>query len=171
MKYILGIGNPGREYDKTRHNVGFQLVDRLVKAGKTKGLTLAKPATYVNRTGEYVNQKKIQGPDLLVVCDDVNLPLGTLRLRAKGSSGGHKGLQSIIDALGDGEFARLRIGVGSEKMPKDLAKFVLAPFTRAEATKLETVLDRETSVCETWFKSGLDEAQIRLSLLMNEKEQ
>lgn len=169
MKYILGIGNPGKSYENTRHNVGFRLVDRMVREDRVgKGLTVVKPETYVNKTGDYVRFRKIPAHDLLVVCDDVNLPLGTLRLRAKGSSGGHNGLKSVIEALGSQEFARLRIGVGGEKMPKDLAEYVLAPFTRAETMSLDKILSRASQVCETWFKDGLAEAQQRLQLLMNE---
>lgn len=166
MKCIVGIGNPGREYQKTRHNVGFRVIDALKKSAtalKKEKVLLVKPSTYVNRTGEAVSQLfakyKVAIPNILVVCDDVNLDFGKIRLRAKGSAGGHKGLLSVISAFGNEEFARLRIGVRTERMPKDLASFVLEPFSKIEEAALKNILEKAVAVCETWANEGIDAAQ------------
>ena len=164
MKAIVGIGNPGKEYRNTRHNIGFRVVDAL--KGKTDKIVLKKPATFVNRTGlavaELVKKHKLLPESALLVCDDVNLEFGKLRLRGKGSSGGHKGLQSVIDALGTEEFPRLRIGVKNERTPKDLAAFVLEPFSREEEKQIGPVLDKAVSVCKVWAREGLEAAMTAL---------
>ena len=166
MKFIIGIGNPGKEYEKNRHNVGFRVID-LLKNEKMRGVHLSKPQTFVNRTGDEVlrlsNRYPLTSGDLLVVCDDVNLPLGKMRLRARGSSGGHKGLQSVIGVLNTEEFARLRVGVGAEVVPKDLAGFVLQDFSKTEEKVLSGVLKKAVTICETWAKEGLGAAMDRLS--------
>src|SRR3989338_4089743 len=135
MKFIIGIGNPGKKYQGTRHNTGFRALDRL--EGKIGGdAMLIRPDTFVNNTGEAVSAlvKKYdpKAADILVVCDDVNLDFGKLRLRASGSAGGHHGLESVIAALGSEGFARLRIGVRNERMPEDLTGFVLGKFSNEE---------------------------------------
>ena len=194
MKFVVGIGNPGKEYEKTRHNVGFQVLDRLgqklsdsgkkfkwerdgrskaeVKIYKEAGL--AKPTTFVNLSGEAVaalSKKNQCAPkDLLIVCDDVNLAFGKLRLRDSGSAGGHHGLESIIGCLGSDEFPRLRIGAGSEKMPKDLASFVLEEFSLEEKRKLEKIFEKAVLICETWIKEGFESARDRLSQHQSAKE-
>lgn len=166
MKLICGLGNPGEKYTKTRHNVGFRFIDAYAKAhdfpdfeekGKYwitekgqgfKKVILLKPTTFMNLSGEAVQEVlqfyKIEPKDLLVVYDDVDLPLGTLRYRESGSAGTHNGMKSIIQCLATLDFPRLRIGIESrgetapEQMPLDA--FVLAPFTPEEGKILEESL-------------------------------
>ena len=195
MKFIVGIGNPGKPYERTRHNSGFQVLDRLAlklcpdpgKKFKWDGDRklkaeikicpaggLAKPTTFVNLIGESVSaiaKKNHCAPkDLLIVCDDVNLALGKLRLRASGSAGGHHGLESIIEHLGSEEFPRLRVGVGNDKMPEDLTSFVLETFSPAEKKELEKIFERAILVCETWIRKGFESARDQLSQLQSVKE-
>jgi PTH1 family peptidyl-tRNA hydrolase len=171
LKFVVGIGNPGGEYRDTRHNVGFRVVDALKKTRLTSGLKLLKPATYVNRTGPAVREalKKhgLAPLDVLIVCDDVHLPLGKLRLRSRGSSGGHKGLTSVIEALETEEFARLRVGVGKEPLPKDLARYVLEVFSKADEKALPEILEKAVKVCRAWAEEGLDAAMNVLSQLQS----
>ena len=158
MKIIFGIGNPGAEYKKTRHNVGFMVIDRLasttalkLKKNWLQGIGnengedyyLVKPLSYVNECGIVAKQLKqeldFELDDFLVVVDDFSLPLGTIRMRPKGSSGGHKGLESIIYHLGTREFPRLRIGIGPKTgIPTD---FVLSEFTKQELIVLDEVME------------------------------
>lgn len=188
MKFIVGIGNPGKEYEKTRHNAGFQVLESLgrklcgdadkkckwdndnrsnaeVKICEEAGL--ARPKTFVNLSGEAVSaiakKYRCSPKDLLIVCDDVNLAFGKLRLRASGSAGGHHGLESIIEHLGSDEFPRLRIGVGSDKMPKDLASFVLEEFSPLEKKELGQIFEKAVLICEAWIKEGFESARNRLS--------
>lgn len=183
MKFIIGIGNPEKQYEKTRHNVGFRALDALCaqRAGvwrdkkKLRGqvcsadpVVLVKPQTYVNNTGDAVTaflQKHDAAPaDFLFVCDDVNLMLGKMRLRDSGSAGGHHGLESVIQAFGTEDFARLRIGVGSDSMPKDdLTDFVLGRFTKEEEKNLDAILTKVASVCDAWVEKGFEPAQDQLS--------
>ena len=177
MKVILGIGNPGREYEGTRHNLGFMVVDecaRRVSAACTRRrfsslvggtsfggerLLLLKPLTYVNESGSAARQAldwhKCSSEEILVVCDDVNLELGKIRVRARGSSGGHGGLASIATALDTQEFPRLRIGIG----PADgvrLRDFVLSPFREDERDRVARVVPLAAEVVETWVRAGID---------------
>lgn len=174
MKAIVGIGNPGKEYQDTRHNIGFRVIDALKspRAGKTDKIVLKKPVTFVNRTGlavaELVKKHKLSPDFVLLVCDDVNLEFGKLRLRGKGSSGGHKGLQSVIDTLGTEEFPRLRIGVKNERMPKDLAVFVLEPFRKEEEGRIGPILKKAVKVCEVWAQEGFEAAMAALGKLSAE---
>lgn len=154
MKAIIGLGNPGRDYKGTRHNVGFEVISKLsydynidmnrekYKAAIGEGtigsekVILIAPLTYMNLSGdsviEFVNFYKLAPEDIIVICDDINLPIGSVRIRSKGSDGGQKGLRSIISRLGYDNFTRVRVGVG-EKPPKwDLAKYVLSKFTPEE---------------------------------------
>ena len=190
MKFIVGVGNPDKKYDRTRHNIGFSVVDALAVQGRSqKWVTdtklktilakrptnfLAKPQTYVNRTGEsiraIVKEHGLKPCDLLIVCDDVNIAFGKLRLRASGSAGGHHGLESIIESLGSDEFARLRIGVGNENMPEDLAVFVLGKFSAGEKKELGRVIEKAVLVCEAWETKGFESARDCLSRLQSVKE-
>ncbi|MBI4432210.1 MAG: peptidyl-tRNA hydrolase [Candidatus Omnitrophica bacterium] len=169
-KYIFGIGNPGKRYDKTRHNIGFMVVDELKKLG-LKDAALVKPDTFVNQTGkavrEIIESRKPELKDVLVVCDDVNLGFGKLRLRPSGSAGGHHGLESIIASLQDDGFARLRVGVGNETMPADLECFVLEPFNEAEKKEVGQVIERAAAICQAWAKEGFTAAQNQLSRSSN----
>jgi PTH1 family peptidyl-tRNA hydrolase len=178
VRAIIGLGNPGSEYDGTRHNIGFAVLDELAahykigfRAGRgeysyaTNGdCLLVKPMTYMNNSGiavkEVLDWFKLAARDLLVVFDDFHLPLGSLRLREKGSPAGHNGLASIIWHLNSDEFPRLRCGIGHETNPADKADFVLSRFDRQE---LETVQKMVAAACdiaviaaEQDFRSALD---------------
>ena len=179
MKLVVGLGNPGSEYEETRHNVGFKVADLLAKrhgamfdfadmnrdASTAKWrrpeepVLLAKPLTFMNLSGRAVQQLmhfyKIEVPDLLVVCDDVNLPLGRLRARATGSEGGHNGLRSVAETLGSIEYARLRIGVGRGDERRELADHVLARFEREELPGIDAAIARAADAVEVWITDGI----------------
>ena len=177
---ITGLGNPGRQYSENRHNVGFMLVSRLAnhlgvsfsrlesKALVTKAayrdyrLVLAKPQTYMNLSGQAVSALqrfyKIPLENLLIVYDDVDLPLGTIRLRPGGSSGGQKGIGSIIEHLGTQEFPRIRIGIGRPPGRMDAAAYVLQDFSPGEIEILNEVLDRGVEAVLTFITEGLTTA-------------
>lgn len=178
MKLIAGLGNPGKEYQGTRHNVGFDVVDELARrhelkwAAKLNALShearwrraddqvlLVKPLTFMNLSGPAVASAmrfyKVSLPDVLIVADDVNLPLGRLRARASGSEGGHNGLRSVAEAFGSIDYARLRVGVGRGDMRRDLADHVLAKFEPEERTGIEDAIARAADACETWISDGL----------------
>jgi len=167
---ILGLGNPGKKYAKNRHNLGFRIIDRLAKdtdfrrtskalvakikiAGKE--VLLAKPLTYVNLSGEatlsLLTRYRLKKESLLVVCDDLSLPFGTTRLKNQGSSGGHNGLQSIIEAIGSG-FARLRIGIGNPDTSADWSDYVLSNFSPEEEANLPEVLDKAVEEIVRYLK-------------------
>jgi peptidyl-tRNA hydrolase, PTH1 family len=172
LKFVVGIGNPERKYDGTRHNIGFHALDVLRKRlGGRPDVLLIKPDTYVNRTGEAASRLREKHgaalSDFLFVCDDVNLAFGKLRLRGSGSSGGHHGLESVIAAFGSEDFARLRIGVGTEDMPHDLTEFVLEGFTRQEQKELGPVLENAGAVCEAWIAKDLKAATDTLARLQS----
>ena len=176
MKLIVGLGNPGGKYRGTRHNIGFAVVDELARrrsvefdsapvealVAKVRGaepVLLAKPMTFMNDSGEAVGGLaryfKIEPADLLIVVDEVQLPLGKLRARARGSAGGHNGLKSLIAHLGD-EFARLRIGVGRGDQRRDLADHVLARFEADEAPEVERMTTRAADASEMFITSGIE---------------
>ncbi len=171
---IVGLGNPGKTYDDTRHNIGFRIVKALAEKHKIafrpslirmKGsigegtirereVRLLLPLTFMNESGLSVRKGidfyKIPLDHLIVVADDVDLPLGTLRLRERGSSGGHKGLKSIEAHLGTQEYARLKVGVGGRENG-DLADYVLGKFTSEEQSALPEVIDRALEALELWL--------------------
>jgi PTH1 family peptidyl-tRNA hydrolase len=173
---IVGLGNPGRAYSGNRHNIGFMLIDRLAAAnGITLGrlqnkalvgtgyiagrpVVLAKPQTYMNLSGESVAPLlrfyKIEPADLLVAYDEIDLPLGTLRLRENGSSGGHNGMKSLIRHLGEG-FPRLRLGVGRPPGRMPAAAHVLQDFDAIEKATVDTLLDRAIQAVETFLQEGI----------------
>ena len=166
MKLIVGLGNPGREYRDTRHNVGFMVVDEIARRHQLTwgmapsqvpdaviakrfppdALLLAKPLTFMNRSGAAVAALtayyRIEPADLLVVYDDVDLPFGKLRARPSGSAGTHNGMRSIVQSLGGTGFPRLRVGIGRGDRRRDLADLVLSKFERAEEDQLESVIGR-----------------------------
>lgn len=178
-KLIVGLGNPGREHAHHRHNVGFLCLDRLadqhrlppwrqkhqalVTEGAAGGqpVALAKPQTYMNLSGQavkpLVRHYRASLEDLLVVHDDLDLPLGVLRLRPRGSSGGHKGVQSIIEALGSQDFPRLRIGIG-RPVSGDPIDYVLDDFTLDEQIEIERALERALEAIVTWLSQGIEAA-------------
>lgn len=185
MKTLLALGNPGARYRDTRHNVGWWLADRLCVAwslpafraarlaAATAGrvgdspVRVVKPLTYVNRSGRVVEKLRSEGlhfPHLLVLVDDVSLPPGTFRLRARGSAGGHNGLLSIEGTLGTREYARLRIGVGLPHDSRiDLAEWVLAPMSDAEEEQVLLAFGDMVSAVECWMAEGIETAMNRFN--------
>jgi PTH1 family peptidyl-tRNA hydrolase len=180
VKLVVGLGNPGAPYVGTRHNVGFEVVNLVaarqrlswdagrgpaeaseVRWRRADGdVLLARPETFMNLSGRAVQglchfYKVAVVPDLLVVCDDVNLPLGRLRVRASGSEGGHNGLRSVAESLGSIDYARLRVGVGRGDVRRDLADHVLARFDAEEMRGVEDAIARAADAVETWVSEGL----------------
>ncbi|WEG12729.1 aminoacyl-tRNA hydrolase [Pullulanibacillus sp. KACC 23026] len=173
MKLIIGLGNPGSEFAKTRHNIGFEVVDAISDThhfpldklkfnaqfgkGKINGedLVLVKPLTYMNLSGEAVAplMKFYQIPveDILVVYDDMDLPLGKIRLREKGSAGGHNGIKSLIQHLGTQEFKRIRIGIGRPNGREPVVDFVLKRFSKEDQPVVERSVEEAQKACEAWL--------------------
>lgn len=182
---IVGLGNPGRGYSDTRHNTGFEVVsllaerwdlgfvggkgDYLVATGRFADIpvVLAKPTTYMNQSGfaiqGLVSFYKVEIDRLMVVLDDVNLPLGKIRLREEGSGGGHKGLEHIIYQLAQDDFPRLRVGVGSDDMPENLTGYVLGPFRDEEVPVLEEAIITAADAVEVFLRDGIEEAMNRFN--------
>lgn len=179
MKVVVGLGNPGLKYSQTKHNVGFMLLDILVKEkgysyrndfrGKVaegrlreKRAFFLKPYTYMNLSGlaigQLVSYYKIASEDILVIHDDMDLPLGKLRMRSKGSAGGHKGMKSIIEELGTQDFWRLKIGVGRPKEDWDVVNHVLSSFNKAEEKILSEVLEQAHQAVLLWLEDQGTEA-------------
>jgi PTH1 family peptidyl-tRNA hydrolase len=181
LKLVVGLGNPGPEYERTRHNVGFRLADRLVGeadsswrdfkglgvAAKRGDLWVVKPMTYMNESGRFVrafaDYHEVGPADLLVVYDELALPLGKLRLRKKGSAGGQKGMLSILQHFATEELPRLRIGIGPQPERIDAANFVLSRFRAAEEKELDAALDLACDAVETVREKGLDAAMNRFN--------
>ena len=185
MKLIVGLGNPGRKYEGTRHNVGFDVVDVLAKKHnaawesaprgieafvarcRTQDTVLAKPLTYMNLSGAatvgLLQFYKIEIADLLVIVDDVNLELGRLRTRSGGSAGGHNGLKSLIESLGTEEFARLRVGVGRGDARRDLADHVLTKFDRDERENVDAATGRAADAAELFVTDGIGQVMNRFN--------
>lgn len=183
MKLVAGLGNPGSEYEGTRHNIGFALVDKIAdvlsinfSAGKGKYLlgsgnykgekiALMKPMTYMNRSGQAVrhalNWFKIDPSDCLVCYDDLHLPIGTIRSKSRGSAGGHNGLSDIITTLQTDEIPRLRIGIGNDFGPGGQVSYVLSRFSRSESDLMEETLERASNAVLTYVTDGMDEAMNR----------
>ena len=178
MKLVVGLGNPGRRYQRTRHNVGYVVLAELARKcgvsapkarfqgevveaelGASKALLLS-PTTFMNLSGTSVQEAmsfyKLPPRDLLVICDDLNLPVGKLRFRAKGSSGGQKGLQDIIGKLGTEEFARLRVGIGAAPDNWDWADYILSKFTSEEVPVIERAAGLATDAVVAWACEDAD---------------
>lgn len=184
---IVGLGNPGRGYARTRHNAGFLVVDRLAARWRTDWtadrkfrarlaraepdgtrVVLCQPQTFVNASGEAVDGLlkfyKLSLRRLLVVVDDADLPLGEIRLRPRGSSGGHHGLDSIEQHVGSREYARQRIGIGrGERQVREITDHVLSPFRVAEQKVLEKVLQKAGEQIECWLSAGVSPAMNRFN--------
>lgn len=180
---IVGLGNPGRRYKNHRHNIGFQIVDYLAKrhglaftrrqakafittgniAGKS--VVLAKPQGYMNKSGVAVASLrkfyKVEAEHLLVVFDDLDLPLGTLRMRPSGGSSGQKGMESIIERLGIEEFPRLRVGIGRPPGRMDPAAYVLQDFGKGQRPVIEETYERAADAIESWLRDGVALAMSR----------
>ena len=185
MKLIVGLGNPGQKYDNTRHNVGFHALDELARKldgriyinrngglfGQTlfegEKLLLAKPLTFMNLSGECVGPLaayyKLAPEEVLVLCDDVNLPLGQLRVRKGGSAGGHNGLKNIIEHLGSDAFPRIRLGVGPQPAGLDLVDFVLMQFSGSEQTAAAEEEKRAADAALLFLKEGAGAAMNRFN--------
>jgi PTH1 family peptidyl-tRNA hydrolase len=180
VKLIVGLGNPGRQYADTRHNVGWRVAELLAAragagpwrekmdaavtdlAAAGPKVWLARPLTFMNNSGLAVRQMvdfwKVADEDLLVVMDDLALDVGRIRLRPQGSAGGHNGVESILAHLGHDRFARLRIGIGPGPGGEDQANFVLSPFRPDERPPAEEAMDRAADAAECWMTKGLAEA-------------
>jgi len=174
-RIIVGLGNPGAKYARTRHNVGFMVLDGLAREASAVWIVdggtrtcrveiagclalLVEPLTYMNRSGEvlpgilgkYVREAR----DIVVVLDDLSLPLGRIRVRERGSAGGHHGLESIMNALGTDEVIRVRIGIGEEHMPKNKADFVLSDFPEENRAELDDIVAKAGDAVKTVLKEG-----------------
>lgn len=184
MKCIVGLGNPGKNYDNTRHNVGFDVIDRLAKAiapdasasskfdavviearVNDQKILLIKPQGYMNRSGQAIKQaitffKAEPKTDLLVIVDDIHLPCGTIRLRKGGSAGGHNGLENILNHLGDDAWPRLRIGVDEPGIIPQ-SEYVLGRFTAEQSGLIEAAMEASVAAATTWAHLGIDEAMNR----------
>ena len=183
LMLVVGLGNPGAQFERTRHNVGFMLVDvlaqeagarvtrkdcrALVGRAEIEGrrVDLVKPQTYMNLSGEAVaclltKQEAVEGnaPGLIVISDDLALPFGTIRLRRRGSAGGHNGLKSIIASLRTDEFMRLRIGIQPEHPVADTKNFVLDEFSKSERAELDKILERSAEALHAVLRDGIDRA-------------
>jgi PTH1 family peptidyl-tRNA hydrolase len=191
MKVVLGLGNPGPEYERTRHNVGWWVVDHLADVWRFEGwkkdakslvstgtaigyrVKLVKPLTYMNLSGAvlrpYLRREGWSASrDMLVVVDEVALPIGSFRVRARGSAGGHNGLKSIESAVASQDYARLRIGVGPDDPSRrrgDLADYVLDEFGKRETKIVTELLPNLTELVETWLKEGAEAAMNRFNKL------
>lgn len=181
MLLIIGLGNPGKKYEKTRHNLGFRVVDALrdrwglaaadgrFDAEMFKGtvhgrqVLLAKPQTFMNLSGvsaaAMANYFKIApAEELWVVHDDLDLPPGTMRIRVGGSAGGHRGVQSVIERLGHGEFVRFRLGIGRPEDPIPVENYVVEPFAKNESAAAEQLIKLAAAAIDTAVKDGLTKA-------------
>ena len=180
MKAIIGLGNPGESYQETRHNVGFKVINAmaddksitikknsynsLVGIGKiySEQIILVKPLTFMNLSGQAVKAvieaKHLELKDILIVCDDVNLPVGNIRLRSSGSEGGHNGLKSISSILGTKDYPRLRVGVGNDVVAgrRNLVSFVLSKPNKKTHIELETAIDKAKNAVYTWLEKDID---------------
>lgn len=180
MKLIVGLGNPGRKYQGTRHNIGFEVIVELmsrhqvgrprskfnaeiaeVAIGEQKTL-LMSPLTFMNLSGQSIKAAfdfyKLKLEDVLVICDDWALPVGRLRIRPSGSAGGQKGLADTIQRLGSDNFSRLRIGIGSPPPEWDAVDYVLGQFDELEKPEVRSVIERASRASETWVRNGVQMA-------------
>ncbi|MDA8146246.1 MAG: aminoacyl-tRNA hydrolase [Thermaerobacter sp.] len=180
VRLVVGLGNPGFRYVGTRHNLGFQVVERLVRrAGgrwrvrgpgreaEALGVCLLEPLTYMNLSGvavrEAARRRGVSPEEILVVCDDLDLPLGRLRLRAAGGAGGHRGLASLIQELGSREFPRLRLGIGRPAQWEDPAAYVLSGFPLRERRVVERMLGAACEAVEVAVRDGIGPAMNRIN--------
>lgn len=183
MKLVVGLGNPGKDYEGTRHNIGFEVLRQLslrFNAGKLRSkfnsqlgeidiggqkVVLLFPLTYMNLSGQAVRAAvdfyKLPLSDLILVCDDLSLELGRIRIRASGSAGGQKGLANTIQQLGSDAFPRLRIGIGGTPGERSAADYVLSAFAKAERATMDVAVMRAADAIEAWVGSGIESAMNR----------
>lgn len=176
MKLIIGLGNPGKQYEQTRHNVGFMVIDKLSKElsipldrnkfngiygiGHISGekIILLKPLTYMNLSGECIrplmDYYEINDDELVVIYDDLDLPVGKIRLRSKGSAGGHNGIKSMILHLATQEFNRIRVGIDRPQNGMKISDYVLGRFTKEEEPGIIEAIDRSANACEKWLSTS-----------------
>lgn len=179
MKCVVGLGNPGRKYKDTRHNIGFMVIDEILnrlneKSDKLKfnceyavtmmsgeKVLLVKPQTFMNLSGEgvrpLIDYYNISPEDTLVIYDDLDLPIGKIRLRQKGSAGGHNGIKSLIEHLGTKEFKRLRIGIGRPSDRTPIVNYVLQPFSKEERADVDLTIKLAADACETWMEKDFND--------------
>jgi len=192
-RLIAGLGNPGKQYANTRHNVGFQLLDRLAEKHRlrfdkmlNRGIAalgsiadqrviLIKPQTFMNVSGECIaptaKYYKCELQDVLIVYDELDLPQGRLRMRPSGSAGGHNGIKSIIMRMGGQDFPRLRVGIGRPPGRMDSAAYVLQPFTSSEKIEMNETYDRAIDGIERWLRDGIDKAMNVVNVNLAPSEQ
>lgn len=183
MKLLVGLGNPGNKYAQTRHNLGFVVTNALLQkySGhadnqwknddkhhalikqltiREQAVTLMQPHTFMNNSGKavqsYAQYFKINTQDIFVIYDDLALPIGKLRVRFGGSAGGHNGVQSVIDYLGNDEFLRIRLGIGVEEQPMPTEDFVLAPFSAGEERTIRSMIDETVEAVELIMENGIE---------------
>ena len=175
-KIIIGLGNPGEHYARNRHNVGFMILEALAREASGRWSTyrlsracrieicgcqalLAEPLTYMNRSGMAVQvllrELERDPQDLLLVLDDLNLPFGRIRVRERGSAGGHHGLESILTALSTDEIARVRVGIGEDEMPEDKSDFVLSDFPPGKQAELDSAISRAGDAVKSVLRNGV----------------
>ncbi|MBH0231838.1 aminoacyl-tRNA hydrolase [Halobacillus yeomjeoni] len=179
MKCIVGLGNPGKKYEQTRHNIGFMVIEELARQNhwslnqtKFRGLytiehvggekvLVLEPQTYMNLSGEslraFMDYYEIDIEDILVIYDDLDLPPGKIRLRKKGGHGGHNGIRNIIDQLGTKEFKRLRVGVGRPSVPMSVVDYVLGKFDKDQQGPVEDSIQDAVKACEAWIQNPFNE--------------
>ena len=178
MKCIFGLGNPGLRYRNNKHNIGYKVVETFAKAHKSsfkrnaalgadtarvtveaEDIVLIKPRTFMNNSGVCVRKTLASYPcsfsDILVIYDDADLPLGVLRFRRKGSAGGHRGMASIIEIVGEQQIQRLKIGIGRTR-EDDLAGYVLSDFSRKEKSAIDEGISQAVAACSDWVRCGMD---------------
>ena len=180
MMVVVGLGNPGMRYAGTRHNVGFMVADALARqSGRTqwaeqflslicrlelggREVLLVKPQTFMNLSGQVIGAMRsalsLAVEDLIIVLDDLNLPFGRIRIRRQGSAGGHRGMESVLEAAGTEEMTRVRIGIGEENMPQDKAAFVLSDFSHERAQELSDLIHRAANAIDTIIVDGVSKA-------------
>ena len=186
MKLVVGLGNPGADYSRTRHNLGFMVLDEISRGWGVKfkrhsrsnsqkaefdfngqPVILAKPQTFMNLSGgavaQLIRSDGIKFQDILVVCDDIRLELGSIRIREKGGAGGHNGLASIIKALGSDGFARLRPGVSLAGVRGDLSRYVLADFPQKDRPALREAVSMAREAVESWIEEGIEKTMSRFN--------
>ena len=186
MNILVGLGNPGHTYNETRHNVGFKVIEALAQKHQVRlsqsllnpedqrpaavfgdyqdgnrTVRLLMPLTMMNESGDAIKALSEPAANMLIICDDVAIPLGTIRLRPQGGGGGHNGLASCITALATEQVARLRVGVGTASTPKELREFVLSPFPSAERPLIKQAIEQAAEACEVWVREGIEAAMNR----------
>ena len=185
MKLVIGLGNPGKKYERTRHNVGFLVIDQIASengvkvkskrcnalvgewSSRSEKVVLAKPQVYMNRSGETVRalirEFNASPQDIVLVYDDLDLPFGRIRVRSKGSAGGHRGVASVIESLAGAQFHRVRVGIGRPPEGMDSADYVLEPFSAREVAELDSVVSRASQAVTCLLDDGSEKAMAQFN--------